>query len=112
MCGLELLETREVLSQNVKALSEPAGAYALGTMISTLDDLDRYQRWARFWDARHAQIVSERRAGAGAIEVVLMDHIIPDVAELQPDPNYFYNNCAEWYYDIQSLAANQSGWDE
>ncbi len=89
-----------------------ARAYALAGAISTLDELDRYHRWARFWDARHAQILGERRAGAGAIEVVLMDHIIPDVAELQPDPNYFYNNCAEWYYDLESLAANQPGWDE
>ncbi|GMR10847.1 MAG: hypothetical protein BMS9Abin28_1671 [Anaerolineae bacterium] len=89
-----------------------AGAYALAGMVSTLDGLDRYQRWARFWDARHSDILSERRAGAAEIEVVLIDHIIPDVAELQPDPNYFYNNCAEWYYDIQSLAANQPGWDE
>ena len=89
-----------------------AGAYALAGTISTLDDLDRYQRWARFWDARHAQILEARRAGTGSIEVVLMDHIIPDVAELQPDPDYFYNNCAEWYYDLESLAANQPGWDE
>ena len=88
------------------------GAYALAGTISTLDELPRYQRWARFWDERHALILSERRAGAGEIEVVLIDHIIPDVAELAPDPNYFYNNCAEWYYDIQSLAANQPGWDE
>ena len=88
------------------------GVYALAGMISTLDELPRYQRWARFWDERDAQIRSERSAGAGEIEVVLIDHIIPEVAELAPDPNYFYNNCAEWYYDIQSLAANQPGWDE
>jgi len=88
------------------------GIYAMAGTISTLDDLPRYQRWARFWDGRHSQILSERRAGAGEIEVVLIDHIIPDVAELQPNPDYFYNNCAEWYYDIQQLAANQPGWDE
>jgi len=88
------------------------GIYALAGTISTLDNLPRYQRWARFWDERHSQILSERSAGAGEIEVVLIDHIIPDVAELQPDPNFFYNNCAEWYYDIQQLAANQPGWDE
>ena len=88
------------------------GVYAFAGMISRLDELPRYQRWARFWDDRDTQIRSERSAGAGEIEVVLIDHIIPDVAELAPDPNYFYNNCAEWYYDIQSLAANQPGWDE
>ena len=94
------------------AAAAVAGAYALTGTISTLNDLDRYQRWARFWDERHSHILSERRAGAGEIEVVLIDHIVPDVAELAPDPNFFYNNCAEWYYDIQSLAANQPGWDE
>lgn len=89
-----------------------AGIYALAGTISTLDDLPTYQRWARFWDERHSQILNARRAGAGEIEVILIDHIIPDVAELQPDPDFFYNNCAEWYYDIQLLAANQPGWDE
>ena len=88
------------------------GIYALAGTISTFSDLTRYQRWARFWDERHSQILSERRAGAGEIEVMLIDHIVPDVAELQPDPDFFYNNCAEWYYDIQQLAANQPGWDE
>ena len=88
------------------------GIYAIAGTISTLDDLTRYRRWARFWDARHSHILGERRAGVGNIEVVLIDHIIPDVAELQPDPDFFYNNCAEWYYDIQQLAANQPGWDE
>ena len=56
--------------------------------------------------------MSERRLGAREIEVVLIDHIIPDVAELAPDPNFYYNNGAEWYYDIRSLAANQPGWDD
>jgi len=89
-----------------------AGAYALTGTISTLDELPRYQRWARFWDERNSHILSERRLGAREIEVVLIDHIIPDVAELAPDPNFYYNNCAEWYYDIRSLAANQPGWDD
>lgn len=89
-----------------------AGLYALLATIGIYEELPRYQRWARFWDLRHARIVEERRSGSGDIEVVLIDHIIPDVAELSPDPNFFYNNCAEWYYDVQSLAANQPGWDE
>jgi hypothetical protein len=42
---------------------------------------------------------------------MLMDNIIPDVAELQPDPDYWYNNCAEWYYDLDRLSANLPGWD-
>ena len=48
----------------------------------------------------------------GEIEVAELDQIIPEVAELSPDPDHWYNNCAEWFYDIQVLAANQPGWDE
>ena len=88
------------------------GFYALAGTISTVDELAKYKRWSRFWDVRHTQILNERRAGEGEVEVVLIDHIIPDLAELAPDPDFFYNNCAEWYYDIQSLAANQPGWDD
>ncbi|MFQ5923930.1 MAG: DUF6056 family protein [Anaerolineales bacterium] len=86
--------------------------YPLVITFGTLDELPRYQRWARFWDDRHELIVAERLAGKGELEVVELDHIIPEVAELSPDPDHWYNNCAEWYYDIQVLAANQPGWDE
>jgi hypothetical protein len=27
------------------------------------------------------------------------------------DPEYRYNNCAEWYYDLDRLSANLPGWD-
>ena len=86
--------------------------YPLAVTVGILDELPRYQRWARFWDDRHQLIVAERLAGKGELEVVELDHIIPEVAELSPDPDHWYNNCAEWYYDIQTLAANQPGWDE
>jgi hypothetical protein len=86
--------------------------YPLAVTVGMLDELPRYQRWARFWDDRHQLIVAERLAGKGELEVVELDHIIPEVAELSPDPDHWYNNCAEWYYDIQTLAANQPGWDE
>ena len=50
--------------------------------------------------------------GIREIEVVELDHVIPEVAEFSPDPDHWYNKCAERYYDIQVLAANQPGWDE
>lgn len=78
---------------------------------STLLDLPKYQRWSRFWDARDLQIRELRSLGHSEVEVVLIDKIIPDVAELQPDPDYWYNNCAEWYYDLDRLSANLPGWD-
>jgi len=49
--------------------------------------------------------------GNSSVDVILMDKIIPDVAELQPDPDYWYNNCAEWYYDLRRLSASLPGWD-
>jgi hypothetical protein len=30
----------------------------------------------------------------------------------EPPRLLWYNNCAEWFYDIQVLAANQPGWEE
>jgi hypothetical protein len=79
---------------------------------NVLSDLPRYQRWSTAWDERD-QILSEAQStGLTEVEVMEIDHIIPDVTELKPDPNFWYNNCAEWYYDLQSIRANQSGWDD
>jgi len=72
----------------------------------------RYQRWVRFWDTRDAGIREARALGLNDLDVVQIDHIIPDVAELSPDPDYWYNNCAEIMYGVQSISANQPGWDE
>jgi hypothetical protein len=74
-------------------------------------DLPRYERWSTAWDARDHQIRDARDSGIAEIDVMEIDHIIPDVAELQPDPDFWYNNCAEWYYDIRSISASQNGWD-
>jgi len=75
-------------------------------------DFPRFARWATFWDARDAAIRAERETGLMQLEVVGIDHIIPDVAELSPDAAFWYNVCAARYYDVRSIAANQPGWDE
>jgi hypothetical protein len=46
------------------------------------------------------------------LEVMQLDHVIPDVGELNPDPGYWYNQCAAGYYGIDSISANQPGWDQ
>lgn len=89
-----------------------AGLYPLLPAQGEFAQAERYQRWSRFWDARDAAIRSARAEGVRSLEVVQLDHIIPNVAELSPDPDFWYNNCAEWYYGIDSLAANQPGWDK
>jgi hypothetical protein len=77
-----------------------------------LADLRRYQHWSNAWDARDQQIREARSQGIFEINVMELDHIIPDVAELRPDPDYWYNNCAESYYDVHSIIADQPGWDD
>lgn len=89
-----------------------ASIFPISLSGARLAELGTYQRWASFWDQRHAQILAARRQGLQSMDVVRIDHIIPDVAELQPDPDYWYNNCAEWYYDLSSLSANQPGWND
>ena len=81
------------------------------TAIDTLEQYPGYLRWARVWDERDREIRTARGLGNSSVDVMLMDNIIPDVAELQPDPDYWYNNCAEWYYDLDRLSANLPGWD-
>jgi hypothetical protein len=73
--------------------------------------LPRYQRWASFWDQRNSQIGIEKESGKVALEVMQLDHIIPDVGDLSPDPAYWYNVCASLYYEVSSISANQPGWD-
>ena len=79
--------------------------------IDTLEQYPSYLRWARVWDERDREIRTARDLGNGSVDVMLMDNIIPDVAELQPDPDFWYNNCAEWYYDLRRLSASLPGWD-
>jgi hypothetical protein len=79
--------------------------------VDTLEQYPSYLRWVRVWDERDREIRTARGLGNSSVDVMLMDKIIPDVAELQPDPDYWYNNCAEWYYDLDRLSASLPGWD-
>jgi hypothetical protein len=37
---------------------------------------------------------------------------LPDIGELDPDPGYWYNQCAAGYYGVDTISANQPGWDQ
>lgn len=92
-------------------LSVVLGIYPLMATTNILADLPRFERWAYFWDQRDRQIRIQKQNGVLDLQVVQIDHIIPRVAELSPDENYWYNNCAEAYYGVHSIRANQPGWD-
>lgn len=81
--------------------------YAGGKIVA---DLPRYRRWTTYWDARDQQIRAAQARGQQEIEVVQIDHIIPRVGELSPDPGFWYNNCAAQYYGLKAIRANQPGW--
>lgn len=75
-------------------------------------NLHLYRKWSAFWDARDRDIRSAKNNGRMEIEVLTLDHIIPDVGELASDPTYWYNGCAAGYYGVTSITADMPGWDK
>ena len=69
-----------------------------------------FSRWSRLWDQRHARLAAAGDEGVEGIRVMALDHPIEDVGELAADPGYWYNNCAEIYYGVNAIIADQSGW--
>ena len=86
--------------------------YPLRTVPGLVTEARHAARWAQFWDLRDRQILQAREEGNQNPDVVLMDHIIPDVAEIGPNPGFWYNNCAAGYYHVQTITADQPGWDK
>ena len=69
------------------------------------------KKWSALWDQRDEQIRMAAESGATSVEVVQLDHPIPWVAELGPDPTAAYNVCAQEYYGIPTIIADLPGWD-
>ena len=69
------------------------------------------KKWALLWDQRDRQIRKAAQKGESQIHVMALDHPIPWVAELGPDPNANYNVCAQEYYGIPAIIADLPGWD-
>jgi hypothetical protein len=74
-------------------------------------EIPKYQRWASFWDTRDEVIRLASQNNVNNVQVMKLDHIIPNVSELSEDPRYWYNMCASWYYGVQSIRADLPGWD-
>lgn len=67
-------------------------------------------RWTQLWDSRHQTLVDAGLNNKETIHVMELDHVIADIADLSPDPDYWYNNCAEMYYGIDTIYADLPGW--
>jgi MFS family permease len=70
-----------------------------------------YQRWASYWDKRDQDIRLARQDGIADVEVMKIDHVIPNVSELNEDAGFWYNVCAAGYYGVQSIRTDKPGWD-
>jgi Family of unknown function (DUF6056) len=86
--------------------------YPLYAARNIYSEIPRYHKWATFWDERDRFIRQARQNGILDIEVIQIDHIIPDVGDLSDNPEYWYNNCAAEYYAVHSITANQPGWND
>jgi hypothetical protein len=80
------------------------GVYPLRASLRTLDQVGRLSAWAQTWDARDQAIRTARQSGTSTVQVVVLDHIIPHVGDLGPDPTAWYNSCAAGYYGLSSLS--------
>jgi len=69
------------------------------------------QKWSVLWDQRDEQIRKAAESGESRVEVMVLDHPIPNLAELGANPNSAYNQCAEEYYGIPEIIADLPGWD-
>ena len=69
------------------------------------------KKWALLWDQRDIQIRDAAQRGESQIQVMVLDHPIPWVAELGEDPNANYNVCAQEYYGIPAIIADLPGWN-
>jgi hypothetical protein len=86
--------------------------YVVWTVPSILTERGKFQKWALLWDVRDLEIREASKQNVIHLEVMQLDHVIPDVGELNADPGYWYNQCAAGYYGIDMISANQPGWDE
>jgi hypothetical protein len=87
-------------------------ALPVAVSAQTYAQLPRYQRWAAYWDDRDAQLRQDSRENVSTAEVMQIDHIIQDVADLSPKPTFWYNTCAARYYGVKQIMADLPGWDK
>jgi hypothetical protein len=108
-----------VKSARLRMVALPALSFILIVIVlfasfdlirSAAAEYPKARKWARLWDERHQVLVEAGRNNADEVHVIELDRLITHIAELSPKPNYWYNNCAEMYYGINQIYADQPGW--
>lgn len=79
-------------------------------IYENIEKVQFYNRWSQLWELRHEELLEAGRKNQDEVHILQLDHIVSDVGELSPDPDYWYNNCAEMYYEIESIYADLPGW--
>ncbi len=78
--------------------------YPLYSTRKLLQDLPDYQKRAIAWDERHARI--RALAGQGQQEITINSFdSISSLMELGPESSMWVNQCAAYYYGVQSITA-------
>ncbi|MBG0787459.1 MAG: hypothetical protein H0S79_20400, partial [Anaerolineaceae bacterium] len=103
--------SRKVVFGVLSLLLIGSSIFAPFTLVKgTLSEAPKVLRWSRLWVNRHEDLVQAGLENAEEVHVIQLDHVINDVGELSPDSEYWYNNCAEMYYGIDAIFADQPGW--
>jgi hypothetical protein len=87
------------------------GVYSIRAVIPIAAQIPKFQRWAYIWDIRDQEIREDKQNGIRDVNVIQIDHVIYDVAELSANPLDVYNECAAVYYGVNSITADLPGWD-
>jgi hypothetical protein len=88
-----------------------ASLYPIYGARNIYSEISKYQRWAFFWDQRDVMLRHAVQNDIRDVQVMKIDHIIPNVAELSENADFWYNVCAAGYYGVQSIRADLPGWD-
>jgi len=79
--------------------------YPLYDARKNISLLPEFQARAVSWDARDVRIRAARQRGIFDIQEVA-NNAPANLTDLKPDHNDWINTCATWFYDINSISAN------
>ncbi|GAP09531.1 hypothetical protein BECAL_00675 [Bellilinea caldifistulae] len=82
------------------------GAYVLRATQLPLKEAQMLAVKAARWDARQAEILSQRAAGLQTIRVREVD-VVSTLEDLTPQPEHWVNGCAADYYQVEQIIAER-----
>ncbi len=82
------------------------GVYALRAAQLPLSEAQVLAVKAARWDARQAEILSQRAVGFQIIRVREVD-VVSTLEDLTPQPEHWVNGCAADYYQVEQILAER-----